>query len=112
MDVVNTLNSVSYNQNIAETLVFGGLAVAILGTILVMYWQTILMGAVGVICLTIIMNHKDGGVSTAQAQPSGMTVPSEHDAYILSCVKSTEYSKEQCEMAWKDTGIDKEKKND
>lgn len=110
MDVVNTLNSVSYNQSIAETIVFGGLAMAVVGIILVMYWHTIIMGAVGVVCLMVMMNHKDGGVSVAQAQQSnGIIVPSEHDSYIRDCLKATEYSKEQCEMAWKDRGITKEK---
>ena len=97
----------NYNQGIAETLVIGGFFVFVIGAILMLYWQYIVMGAVGVVCLFVLMNHKDGSVSTAQAQSNGIIVPSEHDSYIRECMKATEYTKEQCELAWKDRGVEK-----
>jgi len=107
MDVINTLNSVSYNQSIAETIVVAGLFIVVLGVVLVMYWHTLIMGAVGVACLLVLMNHKDDGVSVSQSQSNGVIVSTEHDTYIRECMKATEYSKEQCEMAWKDRGVEK-----
>jgi hypothetical protein len=112
MDVVNTLNSVTYNQSIAETIVVAGLCIFVIGTALIMYWQYLVMGAIGVVCLLVLMNHKDSGISVAQAQQSGITASSSHDTYMQDCMKSTEYNKEQCELAWKDRGIEKEKPHD
>jgi len=109
MDVVNSLNSVTYNQSIAETIVVAGIGILVIGAFLVMYWQTILAGALGIVCLLVLMNHKDNGVTVAQAQQSGITVSSSHDTYVQDCMKATEYNKEQCELAWKDRGIEKEK---
>jgi uncharacterized membrane protein len=102
------MNLVNYNQSIAESIVFVGFFVFVIGAILVLYWQHIIMGAIGVACLFVLMNHKVDATNVEQ-QTNGITVPSEHDAYINKCMNSTEYTKEQCEMAWKDMGIEKVK---
>ena len=52
------LDFINSNQSLLETLIIVGLITAVVGVVLVMFWQYIIFGLLGLFCVVVLANHK------------------------------------------------------
>jgi hypothetical protein len=98
------------SQGNLEILVLCGIVVAILGTLLVLYWKYILAGIGMLFCVVVLANHKptepkEEIISVAKVAPDAtikQVEPEKDDRamFIEDCLQYTDYSKKHCETIW------------
>jgi hypothetical protein len=112
------------SQGNLEILVLCGIVVAILGTLLVLYWKYILAGIGVLFCVAVLANHKpiepkEEIISVAKvttpdiiiSEPIVVPKPvepvvtakpekDEKTMFIEDCLEYTDYSKKHCEKVW------------
>lgn len=108
------------SQGMLEGLVLSGIAVAVLGVVLVLFWKYVLAGVGVLFCVVVLANHrpteepKEEIVSIAKAEvvaptPTAPVMPdekSEKDMFLEDCLEYTDYSKKKCEFIWNNRGIE------
>jgi hypothetical protein len=114
------------SQGSLEILVLCGIGVAILGTLLILYWKYILAGIGVLFCVVVMANHKpiepkEEIISVAKVveneikppvvidpttpikpEPVVTAKPEKDDKtmFIEDCLEYTDYSKKHCEKVW------------
>jgi hypothetical protein len=105
-----------YNQEIAEILVAGGVAIGVIGV----FWRVILAGIIGFCCLFVMLNHslpdltqKDkptpvviqrdwSSINPIQNAEPVKPVDPKRDEYIKECTRYG-IEKQKCESIWDGT---------
>lgn len=96
------------SQNNLEFLVLCGIAVAVLGILLVTFWRYILAGIGVLFCVTVLANHvpnepKEEIISVSKVTEKEVqkeTEKDDHAMFIEDCLEFTDYSKKHCEALW------------
>lgn len=83
------------SQTTLEHIILAVVAVLIVGTILVAYWQYLIAGAVACFCF-VVFTH-----GTTSMAGDMITEKSEHRQYMDDCVSLTQ-NKKMCEGLWKE----------
>lgn len=117
---------IGISQGNLEMLVLCGIGVAILGTLLILYWKYILAGIGVLFCVVVMANHKptepkEEIISVAKViqnevkppvviepivpkpvEPVVTAQPEKDDKtmFIEDCLEYTDYSKKHCEKVW------------
>ena len=102
------------SQGMLETIVLCGIAVAVLGVVLVLFWKFILAGVGVLFCFVVLANHKPAEepkeeVITASVQSTPLPPvieKTEKDMFLEDCLEYTDYSKKRCEFIWNNRGIE------
>ena len=102
------------SQSMLETIVLCGIAVAVLGVVLVLFWKFILAGVGVLFCFVVLANHKPAEepkeeVITASVQTTPLppvVEKTEKDMFLEDCLEYTDYSKKRCEFIWNNRGIE------
>ena len=92
-----------FSQGTMEMIVLCGIAVAVLGTILVLFWKQILAGIGLLFCFVVLANHKpiEENASVAKSVESKVSEEmAEKEMFLEDCLEFTDYSKKQCETLW------------
>jgi len=107
------LDFINSNQSLLETLIIVGLITAVVGVVLVMFWQYIIFGLLGLFCVVVLANHKSPEKSKEEIIP----LPGVHQKYehpdrkhfMEDCLNLTEYSEKHCSDIWENRETDDEK---
>ncbi len=83
------------SQSTLESIILIVVAVLIVGTIIVAYWQFLIAGAVACFCF-VVFTH-----STTISASNIITEKSERRQYMEDCVSLT-HNKSMCENLWKE----------
>jgi hypothetical protein len=98
------LDFINSNQSILETLIIVGLITAVVGVVLVMFWQYIIFGLLGLFCVVVLANHKSPEKPKEEIVPlPGVYQKYEHPDrkhFIEDCLDLTEYSEKHCSDIW------------
>jgi hypothetical protein len=86
------------SQSTLEHIILLVVAVLVVGTIIVAYWQYLIAGAVACFCF-VVFTH--GPVSISNNDGSNTLPALQEKKYIEDCVSLTN-NKEMCELMWKE----------
>jgi len=107
------LDFINSNQSLLETLIIVGLITAVVGVVLVMFWQYIIFGLLGLFCVVVLANHKSPEKPKEEIVPlSGVHQKYEHPDrkhFMEDCLDLTEYSEKNCSNIWENRQNDDEK---
>jgi hypothetical protein len=107
------LDFINSNQSLLETLIIVGLITAVVGVVLVMFWQYIIFGLLGLFCVVVLANHKSPEKPKEEIVPlSGVQRSYEHPDrkhFMEDCFNLTEYSEKHCSDIWENRENDDEK---
>ena len=107
------LDFINSNQSLLETLIIVGLITAVVGVVLVMFWQYIIFGLLGLFCVVVLANHKSPEKPKEEIVPlSGVQRSYEHPDrkhFRDDCLDLTEYSEKHCSVIWENRENDDEK---
>lgn len=113
------------SQSMLETIVLCGIAVAVLGVALVLFWKYILAGVGILFCFVVLANHKSTEnpkeeiiVSAVQnavqvetlptLPPAPVVTKTEKEMFLEDCLEYTDYSKKRCEFIWNNRGSEED----
>lgn len=112
------------SQGMLELIVLCGIAVAVLGTIMVFFWPYILAGFGVLFCFMVIANHKTVeepkeeiiAVTKTSTEPTVIekqilvdrpqVEKTDKDMFLEDCLEYTDYTKKKCEFIWNNRGIE------
>lgn len=102
------------SQSMLETIVLCGIAVAVLGVVLVLFWKYILAGVGVLFCFVVLANHKPTEEpkeefitsSVIQTPTPPVVEKTDKDMFLEDCLEYTDYSKKRCEFIWDNRGIE------
>jgi len=107
------LDFINSNQSLLETLIIVGLITAVVGVVLVMFWQYIIFGLLGLFCVVVLANHKSPEKPKEEIVPlPGVQRSYEHPDrkhFMEDCLDLTEYSEKHCSDIWENRENDDEK---
>ena len=107
------LDFIDSKQSLLEILIIVGIATAVVGVVLVMFWKYIIFGLLGLFCVVVLANHK----SPEKPKEEIVPLPGVHQKYehpdrkhfMEDCFNLTEYSQKHCSDIWENRQNDDEK---